>query len=133
MWSCTTRLVPIQLLIPSQGSTELIPLGLIACIALWISPYKAQDVNNHIREDHTSAPELLPHFETLTAREQECVTQLVRGDTQKEIAETLNIKPTTVRVLLSRAYKSSTYQVFPSYRLACRTLTNQYISNVILI
>lgn len=57
MWSCTTRLVPIQLLIPSQGSTELIPLDLIACIALWISPYKAQDVNNHIREDHTSAPE----------------------------------------------------------------------------
>lgn len=133
IWSCTTRLVPIQLLIPSQGSTELIPLGLIACIALWISPYKAQDVNNHIREDHTSAPELLPHFETLTARGQECVTQLVRGDTQKEIAKTLNIKPTTVRVLLSRAYKSSTYQVLPSYRLACRTLTNQYISNLILI
>ena len=110
LWNVATRLMPTSALIPPEVAATLAPaLETVCALALVVRPFVASSEDSEGTGQQAPAAALntqtLPGYDTLSPREKECVTQLLLSSDQKEIAEELGIRPATVRVLLSRAYR----------------------------
>lgn len=118
-WNSLTRIYPLASVAKYEELAFDLPLTWVFCAAV-VGAYL---LGRRILEAYETASDepldaaaamlnvgevdiaAIPHADKLTEREAASLRGLLSGQTSKDIAETLNLKPSTVRAYLQRAYK----------------------------